>query len=92
VAYTSVARKIAVFPEYRQSLIRHLFEVKLFHWDIEVRKLSSKALYELIPLDTDFAIHVALPFLQERCTDENLFVRHGSVLGVAEIILPSDCK
>jgi hypothetical protein len=86
-AYTSVAHYIAGFEEYRQPIISHLYEDKLFHWDIGIRCLSSVSLGRLVPLDPIFFIGTVLPSLIKLCTHENLFVRHGAVLGVGEIVL-----
>jgi len=41
-AYLSVAPVIAAFPSYRYSLIDHLTDVKLRHWDVEIRELAAK--------------------------------------------------
>ncbi len=91
-AYTTVARKIALFEEYRHPLIDHLRDEKLFHWDIDIRNLSAAALGMLTPLEPDFFVNVVLPDLLPLCTNETLFVRHGAVLGVSEIILALGSK
>jgi hypothetical protein len=86
-AYTTVAHYVAGFEEYRQPIIRHLYEDKLFHWDKDIRYLSSISLGRLVTLDRVFFIETVLPYLIKFCTHENLFVRHGAVLGVGEIVL-----
>lgn len=86
-AYTSVAHYVAGFEEYRQPIIRHLYEDKLFHWDKDIRYLSSISLGGLVTLDHVFFIETVLPYLIKFCTHDNLFVRHGAVLGVGEIVL-----
>lgn len=86
-AYTSVAFYIAGFEEYRQSIIDYLYEDKLFHWDQEIRNLVSISLRGLTKLDSMYFIDTVLPFLVQHATHENLFVRHGAVIGAAEIIL-----
>jgi len=99
-AYTKVACSIAIYNRYRIPLLQHLSYIKLFHWDIELRTLSSKAIHELIVCDIskkdktntddrgrDYASNVLLPSLISKCMSHDLFVRHGAVLGVAEIVL-----
>lgn len=92
-AYTSIALHVAQFPEYRKPIISHLYLVKLQHWDPSIRNLSSKSLGRLAHLDVNFASNKVVPFLVKRSTDENLFVRHGAVLAVAELVLSlSKCE
>ena len=87
VAYTSVSFYIAGFEEYRPSIIDYLYEDKLFHWDQEIRNLVSISLRGLTKLDPIYFVDNVLPFLVKHATHENLFVRHGAVIGAAEIIL-----
>ena len=86
-AYTSVAFYIAGFEEYRRAIIDHLFEDKLFHWDKEIRSLSSVSLRGLTKLDPVYFAETVLPYLVKYSTHENLFVRHGALIGVAEVVL-----
>lgn len=86
-AYTSVAFKIAEFDTYRRPIIDHLFEEKLFHWDIDIRILSSKSLQQLTPLEPIYFVETVLPYLVECATNDNLCVRHGAVHGIAEITM-----
>lgn len=41
-AYQEVAPVIAAFPTYRYALIDHAADVKLRHWDVEIRELAAK--------------------------------------------------
>ena len=85
-AYTAIAVNVAQFDEYRIPILRHLFEEKLFHWDISIRKLASLALAEVSQYDSSFLGKVAIPFLLEKCLDDkSVAIRHGAVLGVAEL-------
>lgn len=87
-AYTSIARSIAEFDAYRRPIIRHLVEVKLSHWDSRIRGLASKSLYKLTDLDPSLMGRIILPSLLERSLDpQTVQLRHGAVLGVAEILL-----
>jgi hypothetical protein len=87
-AYLEIAPSVAIFGEYRKPVIRHLYTVKLFHWDISIRTLASKSLNKLTALDPALMASEVIPFLLVKCLDDkNLEVRHGGVLGVAETIL-----
>lgn len=65
----------------------HLYKVKLCHWDINIRTLSATALRCLTPLDVPFILDVVIPNLLTASLDQNLALRHGAVLGLAEILL-----
>lgn len=84
-AYTSVALQVADFDTYRRPIIDHLFQEKLFHWDADIRTLSSKSLQRLTLLEPTYFVQTVLPHLVECATNDNLCVRHGAVQGIAEI-------
>lgn len=84
-AYTSVALQVANFDAYRRPIIDHLSQEKLFHWDAEIRALSSKSLQRLTLLEPTYFVETVLPHLVECATNDNLCVRHGAVQGIAEI-------
>ncbi len=91
-AFTTVAFYVAGFEEYQRAIVHHLYEDKLFHWDEEIRFLSSLSLRGLTTLDPSFFADVVLPYLLGYVTNENLFVRHGALIGVAEVVLAlGDC-
>jgi hypothetical protein len=86
-SFTNVAKKIAAFDEYRHPLIRHVYEEKLFHWDVDIRNLSSKSLRILTSLEPQYFAEIVLSNLLPLCTSGTLFIRHGAILGVAEVTL-----
>jgi hypothetical protein len=86
-AFTTVALHVAQYPEYRHHIIDHLYKTKLHHWDISIRILSSKSMYGMTSLDPDRMRKIVVPYLVEHSVNENLFVRHGAVLGLAEVVL-----
>jgi hypothetical protein len=87
-AYLCIALQIANYEEQRLPIIQHLSTSKLYHWDINIRILSSKTLHKLTPLDPRYICANVIPTLLENSLDENnLFNRHGAVLGLAEIVL-----
>lgn len=86
-SYTTIATFIASFAQYRRPIIDHLQTVKLFHWDIEIRVLASKSLHSLSRMDKEFTVATVMPNLLERSTNSDVCVRHGSVVGLSEIVL-----
>lgn len=87
-SFLDLAVDIAKFDEYQTPIIRQLADVKLLHWDIEIRSLASKSLsrVSMIYCHNYIATNV-LPKLLHQCFHDDLVVRHGSLLGVAEIVL-----
>lgn len=86
-SYLTIAVKIAKFENHRRPMICHLYESKLFHWDKTIRLLASRCLRQIVILDLEFVTGVVIPSLLEKCLDEkDLNVRHGAVVGMAEIL------
>lgn len=77
---------ISQFPEYTHTLIKHLFEHKINHWDPAVRELASKALHNLTPEDPEYMAKTAIPILLSNAIGIDLNTRHGAILALAEII------
>jgi tubulin-specific chaperone D len=87
-AYTTIAYHIAKFDEYRRPMINHLFQRKLPHWDPAIRQLASQSLNRLTILDPGYMAEMVLPCLIESTIDpDDAQLRHGAVIGVAEIVL-----
>ena len=69
----------------------HLVDKKIGHWDINVRELTSKSLKNLTCTSPQTMIDDVLPTLLlnvERGSD--LYLRHGSILAIGEIIAGLD--
>ena len=87
-SYLSIAFEIAQYDEYRIVLVDHLYKIKLQHWDQNIRLLSSQTLGKLTVLDINHVGQTVVPYLLRNSLDErNVHLRHGSVLGLAEIVL-----
>ncbi|ELU05840.1 hypothetical protein CAPTEDRAFT_167258 [Capitella teleta] len=76
---------IGGFSEYCHSLIDHLVEIKLAHWDIEIRSLAADALHRLTPLASDHMRQKILPRTIELCTSIDQSQRHGALLATGDI-------
>lgn len=74
------------FQEYNTSIIDHLVEVKMSHWDKNIRELTSKSLFYLTPTNPTYIRDTVLPNLIPHTTSINSNKRHGSILCIGEII------
>lgn len=86
-SFLNLALDVAKFEEYQTPIIRHLADVKLLHWDVEIRSLSSKSLSRISKLNHRYTAIEVLPKLLHQCFHDDLVVRHGSLLGVAETVV-----
>ena len=82
-AYLKIAIFVAGFAKYQRPLISHVYEVKLFHWDLAIRELSAKTIELMAQLDPELMAREAVPALLRDTCSPDLLRRHGSVLGVA---------
>ena len=74
-AYLSIAPEIAAMAdEHHEVLIFHLLDVKVCHWDIDIRGLAAKAIAKLVPVNVQRSLE-ALNDALENCFDSNLWVR-----------------
>ena len=86
-AYLVIAPEIARYDEYRKVIIDHLYQIKLQHWDLGIRLLSSRALGKLTEIDVERISSEVVPYLlRNSLDDKNVQLRHGSVAGLAEIV------
>uniref|UniRef100_A0A0G4I9A1 Uncharacterized protein n=1 Tax=Chromera velia CCMP2878 TaxID=1169474 RepID=A0A0G4I9A1_9ALVE len=85
-AFLQVAPKIAALGPYTQGLLVCLSHRKLSHGDKNVRLLAAASLRLLAPFDSEHAQKHILQQLLPKCTDAQLEVRHGAVMGVAALV------
>lgn len=88
-AYLHLAPMVAKRGDkYVEPFVDHLIELKVAHWDLEIRRLASQALAALMlyyPQDkiTDFI----LPRLYSMCHQQEDFnMKHGGILSLANVI------
>ncbi|EWC85340.1 hypothetical protein PFNF54_05817 [Plasmodium falciparum NF54] len=80
-------KMVCNFFLYKYPIIYHLYSNKLFHENVNVRLLSSESLSNLCILDCDYFIHVVLPFLIKKSYEENVLIKHGSIICISKILL-----
>lgn len=86
-SYSNIALTISKLEEYQTAIIHHLSGVKLTHWDQNIRQLSSKSLAQIAKLCPAYCAGNILPKLLDQCFDDDIIIRHGSLLGCAELVL-----
>lgn len=84
--YLNLSVFIANFSEYTTLLIHHLLEYKFNHWDIEIRELTSKALFNLTSCCPEYMSTTILSLLLKQCLHFDINTRHGALLAISEII------
>jgi hypothetical protein len=86
-AYLKIAPDIAsMADDHHDVLMWHLLDVKVRHWDIDIRSVAAKAIAKLAPVNLERSLE-ALNDALETCFDSNLWVRHGSLMVVSEMVL-----
>jgi hypothetical protein len=86
-SYLVVSVFVSHYQEYYRYFVEHLSQVKLFHVDIDIRRLSAATLSLLTCLDPDYMLGEVLPGLIKKATSANFYERHGAILGVGEILI-----
>lgn len=86
-AYLHVSTFVAQFKEYFPSMAQHLAFIKLRHWDPQIRSLAAQSLAAISPFNPEYIIRDILTPLIDLCFNNTLNVRHGAIMGVAEILI-----
>lgn len=88
--FTKLAPQLAKhdFQLYGKPLIGHLLDKKVGHWDASVRELTALAFKEMCSVAPAEIVDKVLPALIDNVEkSKDLFVRHGSILAVGQIVL-----
>eukprot|EP01017_Pseudomicrothorax_dubius_P020822 TRINITY_DN225_c0_g1_i1.p1 TRINITY_DN225_c0_g1~~TRINITY_DN225_c0_g1_i1.p1 ORF type:complete len:1315 (-),score=325.44 TRINITY_DN225_c0_g1_i1:153-4097(-) len=86
-AYLNVSIFVGSFQEYFSAFVDHLAQIKLKHWEPEMRKLTAATLSHFSVIDPKYLVFKTLPSLLPLCTSEALHIRHGALYGIGEILL-----
>ncbi|CUG09781.1 tubulin folding cofactor D-like, putative [Bodo saltans] len=86
-AYMHVAPLVGKFEAYWQSMVDALVNVKLLHWDKDVRRAAAESLGLLAPQNSTYIIHNIIEgILIPRIQDAAMANKHGAIFGIAECI------
>lgn len=86
-SYLNISDYIAQYEEYRQTLIDHLVQRKVSHWDLPIRELTAKALHKFTARAPEYMAAVVMPQLLAKTETIDVNARHGCVLALGEITL-----
>lgn len=86
-SYLEISDYIAQYNDYSYSLIGHLLERKVNHWDTAIRELTAKTLHKLAAREPDYISNDILPKLFVYTTSIDVNQRHGAILAIGEIVL-----
>ena len=85
-AYLELAPQVAQFPEYRGALLGHLCDVKLAHWDRDVRELAAQAAGRLVVNEPAMAREKLQNIVLRNALSIDLQARHGATLAVGYMV------
>uniref|UniRef100_A0A7S1HIM2 Tubulin-folding cofactor D ARM repeats domain-containing protein n=2 Tax=Hemiselmis andersenii TaxID=464988 RepID=A0A7S1HIM2_HEMAN len=86
-SYTQISPYIAQFEAYRGALVEHLVERQVRHWDKQIRVLSAQTLRLLVGKEPGLFTEGVLQRLLDAALSPDLATRHGSALGVSEVVM-----
>ncbi|PWN43872.1 ARM repeat-containing protein [Ceraceosorus guamensis] len=84
-AFLACAHRVAVHDVYRQSLLTHLQDITLNHWDPNMRELGAQAVANIATVDFR---NLAPPLVKgfcTRCSTGQATQLHGSLLTLSEL-------
>eukprot|EP00049_Salpingoeca_infusionum_P003287 m.65120 g.65120 ORF g.65120 m.65120 type:complete len:1273 (-) comp12047_c0_seq2:165-3983(-) len=85
-AYLKLAVHVCHLPFYQELLITHLCQVKLVHWDTQIRELAARCLSLLAPIAPHLVLRELSTTLADRCVALDLNTRHGALMGVGAAV------
>ncbi|EFX79711.1 hypothetical protein DAPPUDRAFT_104147 [Daphnia pulex] len=91
-AYLQLSLFVAQYKEYRPHLIQHLVDRKVIHWDTVIRQLTSQALHQMTFLDPESMKLILSTQILPRCTNPELYLRHGSSILASGKVISALCQ
>ena len=85
--YFNISIFIAQYNEYYKSIVDYLYNNRLIHVESQIRDISATALSLLVPFNPKYFVEEIIPKLIKSCTSPSLRVRHGSLIGIGNILL-----
>lgn len=87
LAYSSIAPRVSAMDlDIHASFLSHLHTTKLVHWDSDIRELAAKSLAQMVAVNPSAYIPIMQALVVDG-TSNNLYKRHGSVLGLSHMLL-----
>ena len=85
--YFNISIFIAQYEEYYKSIVDYLYSNRLIHVEAQIRDISATALSLLVPFNHKYFVDEIIPKLIKSCLSPSLRVRHGSLIGIGNILL-----
>lgn len=73
------------YAEYRSSIIDHLSQITLRHWDESIRQLGAQSLRRVCEVDLEALASQVIPLLSERLSSVDSLDTHGALLALGEL-------
>ena len=86
-AFLQVANQVAKYADYRRSLVQHLLQYKVVHWDSTMRDLAAETLSMLCRnMPVEDVYEAVLPKLMSYTFETSLYQKHGSILAFSTLL------
>ena len=85
--YFNISIFIAQYEEYYKSIVEYLYNNRLIHVEPQIRDISSTALSLLVPFQHKYFVDEVIPKLIKNSKSPSLKIRHGSLIGIGNILL-----
>ena len=85
--YFNISIFIAQYEEYYKSIVDYLYSNRLIHVEPLIRDISATALSLLVPFKPKLFVDEIIPKLIKNALSPSLRVRHGSLIGIGNILL-----
>lgn len=86
-SYLEISAQVVQYDAYKLPLIEHLVNHKIRHWDVNIRELSAHALHNIaLVVEDSILFEHTVPQLFNLIKSTSYKDRHGSTLGLAELI------
>lgn len=85
--YTQLAPLIAKYAIYQEPFVRHLVNMKVGHWDSDIRSLAAQSLLSLVNIvPTHLIESIAIPKLISMSEESNLNERNGALIAIGSLV------
>ena len=85
--YVKLSVEIAKFSNYERSIIDHVAQKRVNHWDEGIRILAADALAGLCSVNSKYILDSIFPTLVKNMTRNELHFRYGSIKSTASVLL-----
>ncbi|KAI9293377.1 hypothetical protein K502DRAFT_366757 [Neoconidiobolus thromboides FSU 785] len=86
-SFLIASSKVTKYSHYKEALFEHMIQINSLHWDINVRRLTSIAVYNILPFIEKEAIYNSINFLLLQTRKSELWAIHGSLLTLSNLCL-----